>query len=71
MKTSTVPRSEWPEAGKVEFDSYSVRYREGLDCVLKGITVSIQAGEKVHKYMRARSEKHMPLIDLTRCVNGI
>ena len=51
MKTSTVPRSEWPEAGKVEFDSYSVRYREGLDCVLKGITVSIQAGEKVHKYM--------------------
>ena len=39
---------EWPEKGKVEFDNYKVRYREGLDLVLRGITCEINGGEKVN-----------------------
>ena len=38
---------EWPENGNVKFDDYQVRYREGLDLVLKGISCEIRGGEKV------------------------
>ena len=43
----TEPPSEWPEAGKIEFADYQLRYREGLDLVLSGITLTINPGEKV------------------------
>ena len=38
---------EWPDQGKIQFDNYQVRYREGLDLVLKGISCQIEGGEKV------------------------
>ena len=38
---------EWPEQGNISFDDYQVRYREGLDLVLKGISCNIRGGEKV------------------------
>ncbi|XP_018617362.1 canalicular multispecific organic anion transporter 2 isoform X1 [Scleropages formosus] len=41
------PPPEWPQTGKVEFLNYSVRYREGLDLVLKNLTLSIKGGEKI------------------------
>lgn len=41
------PPSTWPDSGKVEFSKYAVRYRPGLDLVLKGVNFSIQGGEKV------------------------
>ncbi|XP_064624457.1 multidrug resistance-associated protein 1-like isoform X1 [Lineus longissimus] len=41
------PPKEWPQEGKVEFSNYSVRYRQGLDLVLKKINCSIRPGEKV------------------------
>ena len=47
LKTAKEPSSDWPEAGNVELNAYSVRYRKGQDCVLKGIDLSIRAGEKV------------------------
>lgn len=37
----------WPEKGSVEFQNYSVRYREGLDLVLKDLNFKINAGEKI------------------------
>lgn len=37
----------WPEAGALEFKNYSVRYREGLDLVLRDLNLEINAGEKV------------------------
>ncbi len=37
----------WPEEGAVEFKNYETRYRAGLDPVLKGVTMSVGAGEKV------------------------
>jgi hypothetical protein len=43
------PSPSWPDKGCVEFRDYGVRYREGLDLVLKGITCQIQSTEKVRK----------------------
>ncbi|XP_028989328.1 ATP-binding cassette sub-family C member 3 isoform X2 [Betta splendens] len=41
------PPPEWPLEGNVDFQGYSVRYREGLDLVLKRLTLSVKGGEKV------------------------
>ncbi|XP_014824510.1 PREDICTED: canalicular multispecific organic anion transporter 2 [Poecilia mexicana] len=41
------PPPEWPMQGNVEFNEYSVRYREGLDLVLRNITLSVKGGEKI------------------------
>lgn len=41
------PPPEWPSQGNVEFHDYSVRYREGLDLVLKQLSLSVKGGEKV------------------------
>ncbi|KAM6951720.1 ATP-binding cassette sub-family C member 3 isoform 1-T1 [Aplochiton taeniatus] len=41
------PPSDWPPRGNVEFNDYSVRYREGLDLVLKNLTLSVKGGEKI------------------------
>ncbi|XP_037547246.1 canalicular multispecific organic anion transporter 2 [Nematolebias whitei] len=41
------PPSEWPMNGNVEFHNYSVRYREGLDLVLKNLTLNVKGGEKI------------------------
>ncbi|KAG9319546.1 hypothetical protein KVV02_005603, partial [Mortierella alpina] len=36
----------WPQQGKIEFQNYSTRYREGHDLVLKNIDLTINAGER-------------------------
>lgn len=41
------PPLSWPKTGEIEFQNYSVRYREGLDLVLKGIDCKIRDGEKI------------------------
>lgn len=41
------PGNEWPEKGEVKFDHYQTRYRPGLDLVLRNVTCTIPAGEKV------------------------
>jgi len=41
------PLSNWPDNGQVDFKDYQVRYREGLDLVLRGISFSVKGGEKV------------------------
>uniref|UniRef100_A0A2K6UXV0 Multidrug resistance-associated protein 1 n=1 Tax=Saimiri boliviensis boliviensis TaxID=39432 RepID=A0A2K6UXV0_SAIBB len=43
----TAPPNSWPQAGRVEFRDYCLRYREGLDLVLRHISVTINGGEKV------------------------
>uniref|UniRef100_A0A4W4EQU7 ATP-binding cassette, sub-family C (CFTR/MRP), member 3 n=1 Tax=Electrophorus electricus TaxID=8005 RepID=A0A4W4EQU7_ELEEL len=41
------PPNEWPPEGNVEFADYSVRYREGLELVLRNISLKVKGGEKI------------------------
>ncbi|KAK7134168.1 hypothetical protein R3I93_017543 [Phoxinus phoxinus] len=41
------PPPDWPREGNVEFVDYSVRYREGLDLVLKNVSLKVKGGEKI------------------------
>jgi len=43
----TKPAKTWPEKGHISFKNYSVKYREGLDDVLKDLTLEILPGEKI------------------------
>lgn len=47
----------WPEAGAITFSGYSVRYRDGLDLVLKEVNIQVGAGEKVGVVGRTGSGK--------------
>ena len=40
-------QEDWPSRGEIRFESYSTRYRPGLDLVLSDLSCSINAGEKV------------------------
>jgi len=37
----------WPQQGVVRFENFQVRYREGLELVLRGINFSVRSQEKV------------------------
>ncbi|KAI2733904.1 hypothetical protein CBS147332_919 [Penicillium roqueforti] len=41
------PASDWPSQGAVEFINYTTRYRPDLDPVLKDVSFSVKAAEKV------------------------
>ena len=41
------PSPDWPNAGRVEFKTYSMSYRKELEPVLKSINVVVNPGEKV------------------------
>lgn len=41
------PDGNWPSQGNIEFVNYSTRYRADLQPVLKGITFSVRAAERV------------------------
>ena len=41
------PPSSWPSKGAIEFKDVRMSYRPGLPDVLKGITMYINAGERI------------------------
>lgn len=43
------PPAGWPQQGEVEFRDYSVRYRPGLELVLKNLSLRVHGGEKVRE----------------------
>ncbi|CAB1311778.1 unnamed protein product [Coregonus sp. 'balchen'] len=57
------PSPDWPSQGKVEFRDYSVRYREGLDLVLKNLTLSVRGGEKIGIVGRTGAGKSSMTLD--------
>uniref|UniRef100_A0A3P9ATB7 Canalicular multispecific organic anion transporter 1 n=1 Tax=Maylandia zebra TaxID=106582 RepID=A0A3P9ATB7_9CICH len=62
--TDTRPPQQWPEAGRVKFENYKVRYRPELDLVLHGITCDIDSTEKIGIVGRTGAGKS----SLTNCL---
>ncbi|XP_030238826.1 multidrug resistance-associated protein 1 isoform X11 [Drosophila navojoa] len=60
----------WPEGGRVEFKDFQVRYREGLDLVLRGVTFNITGGEKVGIVGRTGAGKSSLTLALFRIIEA-
>ncbi|XP_077085851.1 ATP-binding cassette sub-family C member 3 isoform X1 [Siphateles boraxobius] len=67
------PPPDWPPEGNVEFVDYSVRYREGLDLVLKNVSLKVKGGEKIGIVGRTgagKSSMTLCLFRLLEAANG-
>ncbi len=49
---SNCPSKDWPTNGAIKFIDYSVRYRAGLDLVLRDISTKIEPQEKVNYLLK-------------------
>ncbi|MCO5601829.1 hypothetical protein L7F22_055954 [Adiantum nelumboides] len=58
----------WPKQGAIEFENVKLRYRPGLPIVLKGIDMSIGAGEKTAVVGRTGAGKSSLLTCLLRLI---
>ncbi|GFS47673.1 multidrug resistance-associated protein 1 [Trichonephila inaurata madagascariensis] len=65
------PYDSWPDKGTVKMDSYSTRYREGLDLVLKRICCDIKSGEKIGIVGRTGAGKSSLTLSLFRIVEAL
>ena len=41
------PDAEWPKEGRISMQNVFLSYRPGLPAVLKGLTMDVNAGEKI------------------------
>ncbi|KAF8586432.1 metal resistance protein YCF1 [Ramaria rubella] len=64
----TQPKTSWPSEGKVEFKSYSMRYRPDLDLVLREISLTVQPREKIGICGRTGAGKSSLLLALFRII---
>ncbi|KAJ2779128.1 ATP-binding cassette glutathione S-conjugate transporter ycf1 [Coemansia javaensis] len=64
------PEPSWPQAGRVEFRDFSLRYREDLPPALDGINLTIEAGEKIGIVGRTGAGKSTLAKALFRLVHG-
>merc|ERR1711920_439067 len=62
------PNELWPNAGKVVIKNLKMRYRKDLDLVLDGVSMTINAGEKVGIVGRTGAGKSSLLLALFRLV---
>lgn len=69
LPNSTMPVN-WPEVGRVEFKDFQVRYREGLDLVLRGISFAVNGGEKVGIVGRTGAGKSSLTLALFRIIES-
>ena len=61
---------DWPSEGKISFENYQTRYREGLDLVLKGINVDIGSEEKLGICGRTGAGKSSLTLALFRIIEA-
>ncbi|CAH0555486.1 unnamed protein product [Brassicogethes aeneus] len=64
------PSTQWPEAGTVEFRNYGVRYRPGLELVLKGVSFTVKGGEKIGIVGRTGAGKSSLTLALFRIIEA-
>ncbi|XP_023294641.2 multidrug resistance-associated protein 1 isoform X2 [Lucilia cuprina] len=69
LENSNVPKN-WPLEGEVVFENFKVRYREGLDLVLRGISFKIAGGEKVGIVGRTGAGKSSLTLSLFRIIEA-
>lgn len=60
----------WPEFGRVQFNNFQIRYREGLELVLRGISFEINGGEKVGIVGRTGAGKSSLTLALFRIIES-
>ncbi|XP_062549077.1 multidrug resistance-associated protein 1-like [Armigeres subalbatus] len=68
-KMGTVDKA-WPQEGNVQFSDYQIRYREGLDLVIRGITLNVKGKEKIGIVGRTGAGKSSLTIGLFRIVEA-
>ncbi|KAF9922468.1 Multidrug resistance-associated protein 1 [Linnemannia zychae] len=67
------PKTEtsWPpKRGAIDFVNYSTRYREGLDLVLKNVSFTVKAGEKIGIVGRTGAGKSSLTLALFRMIEA-
>ncbi|KAJ1728734.1 ATP-binding cassette glutathione S-conjugate transporter ycf1, partial [Coemansia biformis] len=64
------PAPSWPEAGRIEFRDFTLRYREDLPPALDGINLTINPGEKIGIVGRTGAGKSTLVKSLFRLVHG-
>ena len=62
--------SHWPEKGNITLNDFQVRYREGLDLALKGITFRVSGGEKIGIVGRTGAGKSSLALSLFRIIEA-
>lgn len=60
----------WPKMGVVQFENFQVRYRKGLDLVLKGINFSVKSQEKIGIVGRTGAGKSSLTLALFRIIEA-
>ncbi|NWR48200.1 MRP3 protein, partial [Regulus satrapa] len=65
------PPENWPSKGELEFVNYSVRYRKGLDLVLKGLNLQVHGGEKIGIVGRTGAGKSSMTLCLFRILEAV
>ncbi|CCT71244.1 related to Ycf1p, Yor1p, rat organic anion transporter [Fusarium fujikuroi IMI 58289] len=65
------PPVSWPARGEVDFVNYSTRYREGLDLVLKNISLDIKSHEKIGVVGRTGAGKSSLTLALFRLIEPV
>ncbi|KAK3703287.1 hypothetical protein RRG08_017331 [Elysia crispata] len=65
------PPSNWPTEGAVSFIDYKMRYRDGQDPVLKGISCNINGGEKIGIVGRTGAGKSSMTVSLFRLIEAL
>lgn len=65
------PPVAWPSKGEVDFVNYSTRYREGLDLVLKNISLDIKSHEKIGVVGRTGAGKSSLMLALFRLIEPV
>eukprot|EP00026_Physarum_polycephalum_P000567 Phypoly_transcript_00568.p1 GENE.Phypoly_transcript_00568~~Phypoly_transcript_00568.p1 ORF type:complete len:1446 (+),score=231.52 Phypoly_transcript_00568:83-4339(+) len=62
--------NDWPSEGEIRFQDLDVRYRQGLDLALRGLTITINPREKIGVVGRTGAGKSSMLLALFRMVEA-